>query len=115
MTRAYSDPSRESDEHALPNIETFYMDVRDFVTAGHDTWMAERTMDLDPSPFSNLTDCSSLAGWYYWYCLPMCLPDSEAIGPFTSEKDALADAQENQSETTPVMGLSGAISTTDVD
>ena len=96
MTQAYSDQSRELDEHVLPNIAVFYMNVFDFVTASHNTWMAERTMDLDPT--NSEEHPASLAGWYYWYCLPGCLPDSEAIGPFTSEKDALVDAQKDQKE-----------------
>jgi hypothetical protein len=31
-------------------------------------------------------------GWHYWCCLPGCLPDSSAFGPFTSERAALRDA-----------------------
>ena len=23
-------------------------------------------------------------GWYYWYCFPGCLPDSDPTGPFPS-------------------------------
>lgn len=29
-------------------------------------------------------------GWYYWWCLPGCLPDSEPFGPFDSYDDAEA-------------------------
>ena len=94
MPQAYSDPTRADDPHALPNVETFYMDVREFVEAGVDTWMHQRTIELDPSPFSNLTDCSSLEGWYWWSCFPGCLPDSEPMGPFDTETEALADAQD---------------------
>ena len=32
-------------------------------------------------------------GWYYWFCVPGCLPDSSPQGPFTTEAEALADAQ----------------------
>lgn len=33
------------------------------------------------------------AGWYYWSCLPGCLPDSDfAFGPFTSATRACEDA-----------------------
>jgi hypothetical protein len=32
-------------------------------------------------------------GWYYWFCFPGCMPDSDPIGPFTTEAEALADAQ----------------------
>ena len=35
------------------------------------------------------------SGWYWWYCLPGCLPDTEPIGPFDSEDEALADARED--------------------
>jgi hypothetical protein len=35
------------------------------------------------------------SGWFYWYCFPGCLPDSEPIGPFDTEADALADARSN--------------------
>jgi hypothetical protein len=34
------------------------------------------------------------SGWYFWFCLPGCLPDSEQEGPFDSETEALADARE---------------------
>lgn len=39
-----------------------------------------------------------LSGWYYWHCFPGCLPDSEPIGPFATEAEALADAREVESE-----------------
>lgn len=37
-------------------------------------------------------------GWFYWFCLPGCLPDSEPFGPFSTESEALADARENAGE-----------------
>ena len=33
--------------------------------------------------------------WFYWFCLPGCMPDSEPFGPFETETDALEDALEN--------------------
>jgi hypothetical protein len=33
-------------------------------------------------------------GWFYWYCFPGCLPDSEAFGPYKSYAEALAAAGE---------------------
>lgn len=33
-----------------------------------------------------------LAGVYWRACFPGCLPDSDAFGPFDTEKDALEDA-----------------------
>ncbi len=76
MAQHYSDPSRESDAYALPDVEVFYLDALD--VRDHET---EDGSELTP-------------GWYYWFCLPGCLPDSDAIGPFDSESEALQDARE---------------------
>lgn len=76
MPMHYLDPKRESDPHALPNVETFQ--VRD----GDDT----RGCDSDGDPLAS--------GWYWWSCFPGCLPDSDPCGPFATEAEALADARE---------------------
>lgn len=68
--QAYSDPGREQEPTALPDIEIWYDD----------------TDNKDPMMHPK--------GWYYWFCFPGCLPDSEAIGPFDTYGDALEDAQE---------------------
>lgn len=31
-------------------------------------------------------------GWYYWPCEPGCLPDSDPVGPFSSQVAAKIDA-----------------------
>ena len=75
MTMYYSDPSRESDPHALPDVEVFRIN--------------DPTFYRDP----DITE----PGWYYWFCFPGCLPDGDPIGPFESEEDALADVREQLS------------------
>ena len=32
-------------------------------------------------------------GWYWWACMPGCLPDDDPPGPFDTEADAIADAR----------------------
>jgi len=32
-------------------------------------------------------------GWFWWSCFPGCLPDSGAIGPFSTASEAIANAQ----------------------
>jgi hypothetical protein len=61
MGQEYSDPTRASDPHALPNIEVFYQEEGDIETEGGET-LPE--------------------GWYWWSCFPGCLPDGDPIGPF---------------------------------
>lgn len=33
-------------------------------------------------------------GFYWWSCFPGCIPDSDPIGPFETEEDAVKDAQQ---------------------
>lgn len=98
MPRHYLTKAQEQDKWSLPSIETFHMTAEEFAQADADTWMAERTQELDPDPHSNLTDCSELEGWYWWTCLPGCMPDSEPMGPFDTEEEALEDAREGMEE-----------------
>jgi hypothetical protein len=73
MMQAYSNPKRESDPHALPDVEVFYQSTH-------------------PEPGD--TDAGNEPGWYWWSCFPGCLPDGDPIGPFATEEEALANAQE---------------------
>ena len=80
--QAYSDPSRESDPYALPDIETLHMSAKEIDSFGPGScWYTEDGEALEP-------------GWYWWSCFPGCLP-GDPIGPFATEAEALADAQEN--------------------
>ena len=72
MTYYYSDPSRENNPHALPDVEVFY---RTDAACKADGWEGGE-------------------GWYWWFCFPGCLPDGEAVGSFETEADALADMRE---------------------
>ena len=83
MPQIYSDPTRESDPHALPNVEVFF-DRCEGDCGG--TW----------------ANCLRPDGWYWWACFPGCLPDgqvghpADANGPFETATEAIADAQEVQ-------------------
>jgi len=84
--QVYSDPSRENEPTALPDIETFYIDESDVENAESDTWLYDCAKEVE--------DPNDLVGWYYWTCFPGCLPDSAPTGPFETEAEAIADAQE---------------------
>lgn len=73
MTFHFSDTTREHDPHALPDIEVFFLTKAE----------VERDFpELEPD-----------AGWFWWTCLPGCLPDSDPVGPFTTSDQALEDAR----------------------
>jgi hypothetical protein len=78
MPQAYSDPKREQDPHALPDLEVFYVDA-------------------EQAAINEANDDESHAnepGWYWWSCFPGCLPDGDPCGPFATEEEALDDARE---------------------
>lgn len=75
MSQHYSNPNRESDPYALPDLEVF------------------KVRDGEPDPPRDDDGTPLESGWYYWYCFPGCLPDSSPVGPFATKAEALADAQ----------------------
>lgn len=87
MTQVYSVPSREEDKYSLPDVEVFYINrPRGFEGLAY---IGEMIVD------ESMVEYSLDEGWYYWYCLPGCLPDGDPIGPFDTEQLAIDDAQED--------------------
>lgn len=85
--QAYSNPKRENDPYALPDLEVWRHKHEDAVFMVH------------PSCVSNHADGECMgSGWYWQSCLPGCLPDGDAVGPFESEAEALADAREGMDD-----------------
>lgn len=82
MTQAYSNPEREEDPYALPDVEVFYVSQDD---CDEDARQTENEEGIDYTG----------PGWYWWACSPGCLPDGDPVGPFGSEEEALADARDN--------------------
>lgn len=80
----YSDPNRASDPYALPDLEVFYL------TAGE---ARQWTKDAQGGPDG--PNVEYVKGWYYWSCFPGCLPDSDPMGPYDTEDQALAAARED--------------------
>src|SRR5512147_1800821 len=84
--QAYSDPRREDEPTALPDIEVF--EGADYCH-GCD---CDGCDDGEPCPHLEHDK------WYWWSCFPGCLPDGEPNGPFETEEEALADAREGIEE-----------------
>lgn len=87
MPQAYSDPKRETDPHALPDIEYFYIGERDRYTIceGNGEWHTQQRSTQAPCE-----QCPE-TGWYWWACFPGCLPGSDVFGPFATETECVAD------------------------
>ena len=87
MTQVYSNPKREDDPWALPDVEVFFRAPACDEHGG-------RAADADGS----CHECAMLCGWYWWSCFSGCLPDGDATGPFATEQEAVADAQDRENE-----------------
>ena len=90
--QAYSDPTRESDPHALPDIEVWYSSEGTF---NDQPCYAERDFIDEALCGEGEFPYPNREGWYYWFCFPGCLPDSDPIGPFATPEAAIAAAQED--------------------
>lgn len=73
MAQFYSDPSRESEPYALPDITVEWLDESPYSDA----------------PFTENEDKGP--GWYWAPCFPGCMPDGEWSGPFATVEAAELD------------------------
>ena len=79
MAQFYSNPNRMLDEHALPDIEVFFISERE---------ASESRGDADAEGGDPVF---TEAGYYWWTCFPGCLPDGDPNGPFPTMKACVDD------------------------
>jgi hypothetical protein len=107
--QAYSNPKRESDPYALPDIEVFELTAAEVAAQDEDlVWEYSHKHEFRLCHMNSKVQDAMLdamveeqgitGGWFWWSCFPGCLPDGPAIGPFATKAEALADAQENAIE-----------------
>jgi len=103
--QAYSNPEREHDEHALPDVEVFQLTRAEQVEQDDDLmWEALKRFPLASMNSRErekaiewaIEESGATGGYFWWSCFPGCLPDSPAFGPFKTRAEALADAQDSQ-------------------
>ncbi len=104
--QAYSNPKRADSPYSLPDVEVFQLTAIEAAAQDEDyvyeyskrpefrlCHMNSRVQEAMLEAI--VEECGVTGGWYWWTCLPGCLPDSSAMGPFATQREALADAQEN--------------------
>lgn len=109
MPQAYSNPDRENDDFALPDIEVFELTAREVAERDedmifdymkrHEFRLASMNSNTREAMFDAMIEEEGITGgWFWWSCFPGCLPDSEPMGPFETYAEALADAQEGAND-----------------
>lgn len=102
--KTYSDPSRENDKYSLPDVEIFQLTAREVAerdeeaiyefSKRHEFRLASMNGTVRDSMFDAMIEENGITGgWFWWTCLPGCMPDSDAFGPFASADEARKDAQ----------------------
>ena len=108
MSRHYSIPESERSNYTLPDIEVFQLTAREFAESDsneeliheymkrHEFRLAAMNSRIREAMFDAMIEEEGIeGGWFWWSCLPGCLPDSSAFGPFKTHAEALADAMDN--------------------
>ena len=102
--QAYSNPDRESDPYALPDIEVFQLTAEEAVEQDEELmWEAGKqfplmhmnSRDREKAIDWAVEESGATGGWFWWSCFPGCLPDGPAMGPFSTKQEALADAMQD--------------------
>jgi hypothetical protein len=101
----YTDPTRESETYALPDARVYELTAREVAELDEDTirsYMRRREFRLaamsdrvrDAMFDAMIEDNGITGGWFFDYCLPGCLPDSQPFGPYESRDAAIAAARD---------------------
>ena len=109
MAQAYSNPKRENDPHALPDLEVWQDEVWQVECRCGEYEIPEPVCLSDvecpscerkPLSVGGISDANGKPkrGWFYWFCFPGCMPDSDMHGPFESQAEALADARDGMDD-----------------
>jgi hypothetical protein len=101
MAYHYSHPRRESDPHALPDLEVWRDRIAE-VTCDCGTYDVpmEQAREMTHCPSceeeidADAIEYTQKEAWFYWFCFPGCLPEGSVNGPYATEDAALAAARD---------------------
>jgi len=77
----YSDPSRADGPYTLPDVEVFRVSPAEAIYNQQNADHADEYTIVEP-------------GYYWWTCMPGCMPDSSPFGPYETEAAAIEAAQD---------------------
>lgn len=98
--QAYSDPKRADDPNSLPDVEVWQEKRREFYCS-HCGASFEMPVSFE---YQTCFDCGhelkpggiGKPAWWFWWCFPGCLPDSDIFGPYETLEAARADWEEDE-------------------
>lgn len=102
----YSNPERQNDTYAMPDVEVFQLTAEEVLAMDQDTiseYMKHhefRLASMNRQVFDKMVeriieDNGITGGWFYQFCFPGCLPESGPMGPYKTAAEATAAAQDS--------------------
>ena len=92
MSYEYSDTTRESEPHALPDVEIFGDYLNICTGCGRETFEDEAEQEC--SDCGSAWERTQTEAFWYAFGFPGCLWDGDPVGPFDTYEEALAAARE---------------------
>ena len=107
--QTYSNPKRAASPYSLPDVEVFQLTASEEAAMDEDlVYEYSKRGEFRLCHMNSQTQEAMLdaiveeegieGGWFWWTCLPGCLPDSQPFGPFATRQEAIADAQNSNGE-----------------
>lgn len=103
MPYSYSDPTREQDRFALPDVEVTQFTAEEAVEMMDEGILSDYRKRFPFAGFNSrdrqrmvdaiIAEEGIEGGWFWAFCFPGCLPDSDWIGPFPTRDAAEQDAR----------------------
>ena len=101
----YTDPARESDTYAMPDARVYELtalevaEMDDDVIRAYMRRPAYRLASMSgrarQSMLESIVEEEGITGgWFFDFCLPGCLPDSQPFGPYPSRDAAINAARD---------------------
>ena len=109
MSQFYSNPEHEDDACSLPDAEVFQLTAREVAERDddlihqymkrHEFRLAAMNSRVREAMFEAMVEEEGIAGgWFYWYSLPGCMPDSDPIGPYETRNAAVEACRDESDE-----------------
>ena len=86
---------RDSQGNGYGSCEVFFMSEFEIIGYGWVKQTDDGFVTFEPGTWQEngyIDSPKELEGWYWQACFPGCLPDGEPMGPFSTESEAMEDA-----------------------
>ena len=109
MSQFYTREREASDPWKLPNAEVFELTSREVAEMDGELIreymrkpefrLAAMNNRVQEAMFQAMIDDEAISGgWFYRYCYPGCMPESEPFGPYASRQEAIDAARDSEDE-----------------